>query len=89
MNAAMVYGAHRKVVRNLKRRKVGDRQYEIIDKKTGEVVASAACTGEPGRDDYPWDVVLTEDGAPSIGAQPTLTQCIDMVATHILGKDLR
>ena len=40
---------------NFKRRKIGDRVYEITRRDTGEVVGHAAMTGEYGRDDYPWD----------------------------------
>ena len=45
----------------LKRKKIGDRSYQLVDTKTGEVIAHAAQTGEHGRDNYPWDWYL-EDG---------------------------
>lgn len=39
----------------LKRKKIGDRSYNLIDTETGIVVAHAAQTGEHGRDNYPWE----------------------------------
>lgn len=39
----------------LKRKKIGDRNYNLVDSKTGEVIANAVQTGEHGRDDYPWE----------------------------------
>ena len=44
----------------LKRKKVGDRSYELVDTKTGRVIATAAQTGEHGRDNYPWEWSLSE-----------------------------
>lgn len=44
----------------LKRRKIGDRTYELVDNKTGEVIAHASQTGEHGRDNYPWDWFLAD-----------------------------
>lgn len=38
----------------LKRKKIGDRNYNLVDAKTGELVANAVQTGEHGRDNYPW-----------------------------------
>lgn len=38
----------------LKRKKIGDRNYNLVDTATGEVVANAVQTGEHGRDNYPW-----------------------------------
>lgn len=78
------YAYHYRMVKRLKRRKVGDRKYEIILRSTGEVVAVSVMTGERGRDDYPWEVEMTHPGAPRIGSQPTLTQCIDNVAAQLL-----
>lgn len=43
----------------LKRKKVGDRAYELVDTQTGEVIASAANTGSH-LDDYPWDWYLAD-----------------------------
>jgi len=45
----------------LKRKKVGDRSYELVDTVTGKVIATAAQTGEHGRDNYPWDWHLSDD----------------------------
>lgn len=39
----------------LKRKKIGDRSYQLVDASTGEVIALAAQTGEQGRDNYPWE----------------------------------
>lgn len=44
----------------LKRKKIGDRNYNLVDVATGEVVANAAQTGEHGRDNYPWDWYLLD-----------------------------
>jgi hypothetical protein len=44
----------------LKRKKIGDRSYLLVDTKTGEVIAHAAQTGEHGRDNYPWDWYLAD-----------------------------
>lgn len=38
----------------LKRRKVGDRSYELVDASTRELIATAVNTSTGG-DDYPWD----------------------------------
>lgn len=45
----------------LKRKKVGDRSYQLVDTKTGTVVGTAAQTGEHGRDNYPWEWSLSDD----------------------------
>lgn len=39
----------------LKRKKIGDRSYLLVDAKTGAGIALAAQTGEHGRDNYPWE----------------------------------
>lgn len=44
----------------LKRKKVGDRNYDLVDTETGEVVANCVQTGEHGRDNYPWDWSLSD-----------------------------
>ncbi len=44
----------------LKRKKVGDRSYQLVDNKTGKVIGTAAQTGEHGRDNYPWEWSLSE-----------------------------
>jgi hypothetical protein len=45
----------------LKRKKVGDRSYELVDRETGKVIATASQTGEHGRDNYPWSWMLEDD----------------------------
>lgn len=40
---------------NLKRKKIGDRSYNLIDTETGVEIATVSQTGEHGRDNYPWD----------------------------------
>jgi hypothetical protein len=45
----------------LKRKKVGDRSYQLVDTKTGKVIATAAQTGEHGRDNYPWEWSLSDE----------------------------
>lgn len=45
----------------LKRKKVGDRSYQLVDTKTGKVIATAAQTGEHGRDSYPWEWSLSDE----------------------------
>lgn len=44
----------------LKRKKIGDRNYNLVDVATGEVVGNAVQTGEHGRDNYPWDWSLND-----------------------------
>ena len=39
----------------LKRKKIGDRKYDLVDAKTGAQIAVAFQTGEHGRDNYPWE----------------------------------
>lgn len=43
----------------LKRKKVGDRKYDLIDTAVGDVVATAVNTSTGG-DDYPWDWHLVD-----------------------------
>jgi hypothetical protein len=45
----------------LKRKKVGDRSYELVDRETGKAIATASQTGEHGRDNYPWDWSLSDE----------------------------
>lgn len=45
----------------LKRKKIGDRNYNLIDVETGEAVANCVQTGEHGRDNYPWDWHLLDE----------------------------
>lgn len=44
----------------LKRKKIGDRNYNLVDTATGQVIANVVMTGEYSRDDYPWDWHLTD-----------------------------
>lgn len=39
----------------IKRKKIGDRSYNLINTETGTAVAHAVQTGEHGRDNYPWE----------------------------------
>jgi hypothetical protein len=45
----------------LKRKKIGDRNYNLVEVGTGEVIANAVQTGEHGRDNYPWEWSLNTD----------------------------
>jgi|SRR5213595_67452 len=45
----------------LKRKKIGDRSYQLVDRETGKEIATAAQTGEHGRDTYPWEWSLSND----------------------------
>lgn len=72
----------------LKRKKIGDRQYLLIDTATGKDVAIAAQTGEHGRDNYPWDWYLVgkldfEDpaGRPT-GVADALKVCIETIESR-------
>lgn len=44
----------------LVRKKIGDRSYKLVDRATGKEIATAAQTGEHGRDNYPWEWSLSE-----------------------------
>jgi hypothetical protein len=44
----------------LKRKKVGDRSYQLVDTKSGKIIGTAAQTGEHGRDNYPWEWSLSD-----------------------------
>lgn len=80
----------------LKRKKVGDRVYDLYDRETGKHIANAAMTGEWGRDNYPWEYSLA-DGVEfndpegivakprSTGSLATLAEIVDYIeswATH-------
>lgn len=45
----------------LKRKKVGDRSYDLINVSSGQAIANASQTGEHGRDNYPWSWHLLGD----------------------------
>lgn len=73
----------------LKRKKVGDQSYELIDTEVGDVVATAVKTGVDGRDTYPWDWTLTDpsvefgaSGLPTGGSRATLKDVIDFVQSN-------
>ena len=69
----------------IKRKKIGDRNYNLVDAKTGEVIANAVQTGEHGRDNYPWGWDLAEGlifgnlGARTQSSASTLAECVDYV----------
>jgi hypothetical protein len=72
----------------LKRKKIGDRSYDLIDVATGKAVARASQTGEHGRDNYPWDWELADDisgfGDPGIrttGHTESLKNAVDFIET--------
>ena len=69
----------------LKRKKIGDRSYQLVDAKTGEVIALAAQTGEHGRDNYPWEWHMADDkifaklSASTGQSADALKTCVDYV----------
>jgi len=70
----------------LKRKKTGDRKYDLIDTEVGDVVATAVQTGERGRDDYPWEWSLTDinyefgdSGLSTGGSRESLKDIVDFV----------
>lgn len=71
----------------IKRRKIGDRNYNLVDAGTGEIIANAVQTGEHGRDNYPWDWSIHGDrifgklNARTGSSASTLTECVDYVET--------
>lgn len=79
------YARHAELVRSLKRRKIGDRKYAIIDRTTGQQVGEAAMTGEYSRDDYPWE----GDSIHGVtGSQDSLRAVIEKIATQMLNAEL-
>jgi hypothetical protein len=73
----------------LKRKKVADRTYELIDTEVGDVVARVSMTGRYGVDDYPWDWSLTDEtvefgdsGFKTSGVTDTLSAAIDFIETN-------
>lgn len=72
----------------LKRKKIGDRNYALINVSTGEYVANAAQTGEHGRDNYPWSWHLLGERifgrlAASTGkSEDSLKNCVDWVESE-------
>lgn len=69
----------------LKRKKIGDRNYNLVDVATGEVIANAVQTGEHGRDNYPWSWDMADGrifgrlDASTGGSADSLTYCVDYV----------
>jgi hypothetical protein len=69
----------------LKRKKIGDRNYNLVDAETGEVIANAVQTGERGRDNYPWGwsmavgLIFGKLDARSGSSASTLAECVDYV----------
>lgn len=74
----------------LKRRKVGDRSYELVDASTLELIATAVNTSTGG-DDYPWDWHLRNGlhfgGTAHVrkegGVQATLKDVVDYIESGI------
>lgn len=72
----------------LKRKKIGDRSYVLVDNVTGEVIANAAQTGEHGRDNYPWEWYLSGQrifgrlGASTGRAEESLKRCVESIETE-------
>lgn len=70
----------------IKRQKVGDRKYNLIDTEVGDVVATAVQTGERGRDNYPWEWALADDtvefgdsGLSTGGSRESLKDIVDFI----------
>lgn len=72
--------------KDLRRTKIGDRQYRITRRSTGEEVGIVTMTGERSRDDYPWDV-LTD--LKQIGAQATLDDSLGQIAAALVEREER
>jgi hypothetical protein len=72
----------------LKRKKVGDRKYQLVDNVTGEVIATAAQTGEHGRDNYPWEwsmengKIFAKLNAATGQSADALKTCVDYVESY-------
>ncbi len=72
----------------LKRKKVGDHSYDLVDTATGTAIARVSKTGEDGRDNYPWSWELADDikgfGDPGIrttGVTESLKNAVDFIET--------
>lgn len=69
----------------LKRKKIGDRNYDLIDTASGSVIANAVQTGEHGRDNYPWSWDMSDDrifgrlGISTGGSADSLKYVVDYV----------
>lgn len=72
----------------LKRKKVGDRSYYLIDVSSGITVANAVQTGERGRDNYPWEWHLFSErifgrlNASTGRSEDSLRNCIDYIQSE-------
>lgn len=79
----------------LKRKKIGDRSYQLVDTATGEGIALASQTGEHGRDNYPWEWHLVGDGifgrlnASSGKSEESLRNCVDYIESEARNGILR
>lgn len=74
---------------DVKRLKVGDSNYDIVDKETGEVYGNAVRTGRPGVDNYPWDWSVdftVVDGSRTIGNGSTLAECVDYIKNAVRNR---
>lgn len=72
----------------LKRSKVGEGHYAIID-ENGFLIGDAARTGRPGVDNYPWNWSVdfkTVDGSRTIGNGSTLKECIDYIQNAVRNR---
>ena len=73
----------------LKRKKIGDRSYLLVDTVTGREIAQASQTGEHGRDNYPWEWHLLGEGisgrlnASSGRSEESLRSCVDYIEAEI------
>jgi hypothetical protein len=78
----------------LVRKKIGDRNYNIVT-TDGKLVGNVVMTGEYGRDDYPWDWSLAdglydqmkaagaEKGVRTVGCVDAMRDAVDIMATYI------
>jgi hypothetical protein len=69
----------------LKRKKIGDRNYNLVDAGTGEAIANAVQTGEHGRDNYPWGWDMLDGrifgrlDARTGSSAESLKECVDYI----------
>jgi hypothetical protein len=72
----------------LKRKKIGDRSYRLIDTATGREIATAAQTGEHGRDNYPWEWhmaggrIFGRLSASTGRSEESLKRCVESIETE-------
>lgn len=73
----------------LKRKKTGDRVYDLVDAKTGTKIATAAQTGEHGRDNYPWERgfydsrIFGKLDMRTTQSHESLKDIVDFIESHI------